>query len=242
VHVTYFDEIKPNPGRNQPHYWLGAISLPMADISNVEAKLNALAEKYFGSQELTSSTEFHSINIYFRSGNFKRETDVGKRLQVFKELFQVFDSSSSIEKTFVKIIPDNIKYSSKPPERIAFMYLCEQVDGLMKRLKSHTLLIGDRDEERSNSAVNEFLQYRARGTSWGMGQDLERVTDAVYFTHSHHSRMLQLADIYVFSARVSWGAELTGSIYKDLKTAVRESTIDKHSACRIWPTQSVWFR
>jgi Protein of unknown function (DUF3800) len=220
VYVTYFDEIKPNPKRNQPHYWLGAISLPMAEIAAVENKLNDLAHKQFGSRELTRSTEFHSVDIYFRNGNFKHEQDVGKRLQVFRELFDVFDSCSSIEKTFVKIIPENIKYSSQSPESIAFMYLCEQVDGVMKRLKSHTLLIGDQDEERSNSAVREFLQYRTHGTNWRMGKDLECVIDSLYFTHSHHSRMLQLADVYVFSMRVSWGTDLTGSIFKDLKTAI----------------------
>jgi hypothetical protein len=199
VFVSYFDEIKPNPKYNQPDYWLGAVSVPMADIPAMEGRVNELAASVFGSADLTKQTEFHSSELYFRNGNFQAELDVGKRLKTFKDLLGIFDAFPQAKKTFVQIKPENIKYSSQTADRIAFMYLCEQLDGLMAKIGSHTLLIGDRDEERTNSAVQEFLTYRTYGTNWARGKDLERVIDSLYFADSHHSRMLQLADVYIFA-------------------------------------------
>jgi hypothetical protein len=242
VYVTYFDEIKPNPRYNQPYYWLGAISIPMADIHGIEAKVNALAKKYFGSEELTTATEFHSIDIYFRTGNFKAEADVGKRLQVFKELFEIFDGADRMKRVLIKIIPENLVHTQQTPESIAFMYLCEQVDAVMKQLESHTLLIGDQDDERSNAAVQEFLEYRTHGTSWRRGQDLQWVIDSLYFTRSHHSRLLPLVDVYTFSVRVKWGTMLNGAIFGDLRRTIEASSVSNHSACRMWPTEPLWYR
>jgi hypothetical protein len=242
VFVTYFDEIKPNPKYKQPDFWLGAVSVPMDHVPAIERHVNAIATSTFGSADLTKETELHSVEIYFRNGNFQSQLDVGKRLNTFESLFGIFDTFSQMRKTFVQIKPDNIRYSSRSPERIAFMYLCEQIDNLMMRLGSHTLLIGDRDEVRTNLAVQEFLTYRTYGTNWGRGKDLERVIDSLYFAESHHSRMLQLADVYVFAMRVSWGPPLTGKMCSDLKALINRSSIDKHDACRIWPNEPVWYQ
>jgi len=181
VFVTYFDEIKPNPKFGQPDFWLGAVSVPMDDIPAIEDRMNEIASSVFSSASLTKDTELHSVEVYFRNGNFKSEYDVGKRLKVFADIFSIFDTFPRIRKSYVRIIPKNIVHSSDPPERIAFMYLCEQVDGVMAKLKSRTLLVGDRDEERTNTAIKEFLTYRTHGTNWARGQDLQHVIDALYF-------------------------------------------------------------
>ena len=55
-------------------------------------------------------------------------------------------------------------------------------------------LIGDRENETVPGKFAEKLShYRTDVTQYE--QQLERLLDTVHFTHSHHSRMLQLADL-----------------------------------------------
>jgi hypothetical protein len=50
-----------------------------------------------------------------------------------------------------------------------------------------------------NANVQQLAEYRARGTDFEFGRDIDHVVDTVHHTHSHHSRLLQLADLFVYS-------------------------------------------
>lgn len=64
--------------------------------------------------------------------------------------------------------------------------------------------------------VNDFSRFRQRGTPWAYGIELKSVVDSVHFCRSHHSRLLQLADIYMFivsgwyGGRKGWMKEALG--------------------------------
>jgi hypothetical protein len=63
-----------------------------------------------------------------------------------------------------------------------------------------TMLIGDSDVQKSNDTIREFSAYRISGTPWEYGIAIKSIVDCVHFAHSHHSRMIQLADVYLFAA------------------------------------------
>jgi hypothetical protein len=63
-----------------------------------------------------------------------------------------------------------------------------------------TIMIGDMDAQVLNKTIREFQQYRIQGTPWEFGKEIPSIVDCVHFAHSHHSRMIQLADVYLFSA------------------------------------------
>lgn len=46
--------------------------------------------------------------------------------------------------------------------------------------------------------VSDFSRYRTRGTGSQYGKLINRIVDSVHFCRSHHSRMIQLADAYLF--------------------------------------------
>jgi hypothetical protein len=60
------------------------------------------------------------------------------------------------------------------------------------------MLIGDRENETVAGKFAEKPFYRTDGTQYEFGQQLERLLDTVHFTHPHHSRMLQLADLHAW--------------------------------------------
>ena len=71
-------------------------------------------------------------------------------------------------------------------------------DGLRDR-KEYGILIGDFEKDQTVSRVIAKLSgYRDNGTPYQFGRDIQRLIDSAHFSHSHHSRMLQLADCYTW--------------------------------------------
>jgi hypothetical protein len=84
-------------------------------------------------------------------------------------------------------------------DEISFMFLCERANDLVRANKSLGMLIGDRESDRISARFSTSLsEYRARGSSFTFGRDIHNLVDSVHFTHSHLSRFLQLADVYVW--------------------------------------------
>lgn len=69
MHLIFFDESKHDT--NYSHYHIGAVCIEESHLGEVETKINRLAKKAFGTDELTASTEFHATEIYHRKRNFK---------------------------------------------------------------------------------------------------------------------------------------------------------------------------
>jgi hypothetical protein len=67
------------------------------------------------------------------------------------------------------------------------------------------VLIGDQDDAETRNMVRDFAQYRSKGTPWAHGIDIKTVVDTVHFSKSHHSRLIQLADVYAWLTVHRWG-------------------------------------
>ena len=64
-------------------------------------------------------------------------------------------------------------------------------------------MIGDRENDKVSKKFAEILsKYRQEGTPYAFGTSLDNLVDTVHFTDSHHSRMLQLADFYVWALQL----------------------------------------
>ena len=67
--------------------------------------------------------------------------------------------------------------------------------------------------------IRDFSTYRVDGkTPWDYGAPIPSIIDAVHFAHSHHSRLLQLADAYLFLATLGWGSK-KGWMLKSVQAA-----------------------
>ena len=61
------------------------------------------------------------------------------------------------------------------------------------------VLIADLDDQQATQMVSDFQRYRENGTPFADGVKIKDIAGSVNFTRSHHSRLMQLADIYVFA-------------------------------------------
>ena len=90
-------------------------------------------------------------------------------------------------------------YGSQDPAEIAFMFLCERANDLVLANNGLGMLIGDRENDQVADRFAKTLSgYRASGTEFAFGRDIHNLVDSVHFSHSHLSRLLQLADVYTW--------------------------------------------
>ena len=95
------------------------------------------------------------------------------------------------------------------------------------------ILIGDLDDEQATNMVKDFSRFRQSGTPWDYGIELKSVVDSVHFCRSHHSRLLQLADIYMFIVS-GWYGGRKGWMKEELKKALEDVELYGHRF-KEWP-------
>lgn len=207
MHIVYIDEVKNDPGQ-EPYYWLCALAIPDGDILSVEDDINALALDYFGTQELSVETEFHASPIIQGKGPYKGK-DLSGRIDLIKSLTDVVAGHPEMGRIQVRLDPSRM--SRDDYARISFMFLVERVEELMARRRDMALLIADHDKEFSNANVRSLSGFRAEGTEFEYGRSITRIVDTVHHTDSHHSRLLQLADIYAYGCALCEKSGLKGA-------------------------------
>jgi len=90
------------------------------------------------------------------------------------------------------------------------------------------VVFGNYEKDEITQSILDFSQFKISGkTPMHFGRPLGRLIDTIYFTHSHHSRFLQLADILVFLANryeankkeaTSWHERETKGIWERIKS------------------------
>lgn len=238
--VTYFDEVKYQKGRS-PYYWLGAIVADATTIWTLEKEVNDLAESVFGHRHLTKHTEFHAADMLNAHGPFEG-WGWDRRIDTLKRLITVFGSTQNLFKVYVRMDPQ--KMLSSDVEGMAFMFLIERIDQVLQGQKQPGILIGDRESETiAGKFATSLSAYRMSGTRFAYGKELKHLLDTVHFTHSHHSRMLQLADLHVWLQQLCWQGKSDKWHRQQIIDHVR--TINGclfPSAYKVWPTDSSWLR
>jgi Protein of unknown function (DUF3800) len=238
VLLTYFDEVKAQePG--QPYYWLGGLMISPEMVPTLETEVGALAVECFGENAgLTRECEFHATNIAAGARNFRPLRNPVRRFAILKRLYQIIDKPDGVFRVTVRLDVNRIA-DHLDVEALALMFLIEKVDFFARVRKTHALLIGDLDNERAvNQAVQNLSQYRAEGTDYQYGHKIENVIDTIHFSHSHHSRLLQLADAYVWLKQLQNRADELSELRRDLLEFVRcETDIGWDHKYKRWPPE-----
>lgn len=205
----------------------------MEDIACLEEQVSKLSEEVFGTRELTPSTEFHSSNIYFGKGYF-RGTPPTQRLDILTSVASLIGKDAPVKRVYAAINTNKL-YNVNDGPRFAFMHFCERVQ-LAIPANATAILIGDLDDSQTSSMIKEFSRYRSTGTSSRFGRKITKIVDSVHFCRSHHSRMVQLADNYVF--RVSdYFYPRTGRMGDDFRACMRPLNLYPHRY-KEWPNST----
>lgn len=237
MYLIFFDEAKNDP--DYAYYHLGGICIAEQHLSDIEAKINALAIESFGSSVLENGTEFHAAEIYHRKKHFKEWIDPTKRAEL---LGKFIDILSADEVGRISIVINCAKlHDSQSAEDIGFMFLVERANSLMRGRQALGMLIGDRESDQlAARSARSLSNYRAKGTDFAYGTQISNLVDSVHFTQSHLSRFLQLADIYTwlkqFRHRNAGSDNERHKMILDL--ANREHVNLWPNKYKLWPTEN----
>ena len=241
MYAVYFDEVKYNPP-DQRSYWIGGLAIPVERIPELEAQVNDLAYSLFEDRSLHKETEFHGKEMFNGKANFKG-MDFVKRLDAMKSLVKIIESAEDVQKIYVRIVPENIAYSSEKPESIAFRYFLEQVDKFLAQKAVKGMIFGDKDDDAVATAVECLAVYKQSGTGWAKGRKIENIVDTPHFARSHHSRMIQLADIFVYVMQFMWSTIEGSANREQFRTYLKiETKLLYICQGKTWPQAAIWYR
>jgi histone H3/H4 len=241
VIFAYFDEVKNNPA-TQPNYWLGAVLINSKDLSQVETEINNLSFECFGSVLLTKETEFHASDIFSRRANFKTWNDYKKRIDVLMRLAYIAGDTRQVNRFYVRM-DCTAMIAPHKSSSMAFMYLLELIDEYLKEINEDAVLIGDRDNDQVTKASSVALsRYRNHETDYFYGKKIERFVDTVYFGESHLSRLIQLADAYVWLLQFCKQRTTTDRYYPLVERIRNETQLLMPNRAKSWPTPYSWIQ
>lgn len=237
--LMYFDEVKYHPPVQQ-NYRLGGIMMDARLVPDLEQSVNDLSKQCFGSATLSPDTEFHAKDIFHGKANFKG-WKLSDRLEVLETLTGFIDRHEDVSKIQVCLHPTRMVSSMY--EDHAFMHLVERTQMQLRSLDAIGMMIGDHERTRVSPSTYDLSRFRQDGTDYQFGTCIDRLIDTVHFTHSHHSRMLQLADAYMFAVQMCGSGNETGYPRKRFIQFVRERTnlLTPHRY-KDWPTALSWYQ
>ena len=198
--LIYFDENKYS--EDNPYFLVGGVVVNEQIALELDKLLSQIQFNYFGTSVLTKESEFHAKEIFHGKGVWK-----GKKLS---ERIKVFDDISSViisKQLPIRIVDIDVrkhkkKYRYPTPEyRLGLMLILERFSDYLTKVNDIGLIFGDYEKDEITKSIVDFSEFKLLGkTPMYYGRPLGRLIDTVYFTQSHHSRFLQIADILVFMA------------------------------------------
>ncbi|HEY9170944.1 MAG TPA: DUF3800 domain-containing protein [Verrucomicrobiae bacterium] len=172
------------------------------DFQAHEATLSQIQQNFFGTSILTQQTEMHGKEIFHGKAHFKGRK-LSDRLKLLGD-FATLITSSRLPVRIVRIdlLAHRRKYRFAQPEcQLGLMLILERFCDFLDEVGDLGLVFGDYEKDEITRAVLDFSQFKLAGrTTMRLGRPLGRLLDTIYFTHSHHSRFLQAADVMRYMA------------------------------------------
>lgn len=197
----YFDETKFEEEVN-PCFFIGGLIFHEKDLQAHEQTLSQIQQNFFGTSILTQQTEMHGKEIFHGKAHFK-----GRKLEDRLKLLSDIATFVLSAKLPIRIVQIDVqahrrKYTFPQPEyQLGLMLALERFCDYLDEVNDLGLVFGDYEKDEITKAVLDFSQFKLAGkTSMYFGRPLGRLVDTIYFTHSHHSRFLQAADVILYMA------------------------------------------
>lgn len=200
MHLCYFDENKHGP--DNPHFFIGGLLIPDKKALDFESTLSQIAFNFFGARSLIQANELHGKELFHGKGNAKGRK-LEERVQVFRDVATfVTDNQIPVRMVCIDVERHKNKYQyPMPAYRLGLMLILERFSEYLEQVDDLGLVFGDYEADEVTGAVVDFSEYKSQGkTPMYFGRPLGRLLDTVYFTQSHHSRFLQVADLLVYMA------------------------------------------
>lgn len=237
MHLCYFDENKHTA--NDPHFFIGGLIVPDKKAMDLEATLSQVAFNFFGSRTMTKQTEFHGKELFHGKGSAKGRK-LSERVQVFHDIATfVCNNRLPVRMVCINVTDHRQKYKDPMPAyKLGLMLILERFCEYLDEQQDLGLVLGDYEADEVTGSVVDFSAYKSQGkTPMYHGRPLGRLIDTVYFTQSHHSRFLQVADLLTYMAGRYENSRMKTSTWheKEVASAWAKIKASGMTTIRRWP-------
>lgn len=197
--LIYMDEAGNTGTRldpDQPIHLLSAVIVDETQVRQIEIDMRAIAERYFGETAGRSLPEFHGYEICKGRGVFKKMT-VDTRIALMGELVGVITAHNlAIGYTGI----DKLRYRvSAHPHQLAFLFLVERIEDLLRNANVLGLIISDENHDMEQTLIDDIDQYKRKDTGWGYRPTpINCIIDTIHFVRSKNNWLIQLADVVAY--------------------------------------------
>lgn len=200
MQLIYFDENKYS--NENPYFIVGGIILDGSKAREIESSLTQIQYNFFGTSMLSKEYELHGKEIFHGKGSYKGRK-ISDRVKLFEDVASVIINNKLVVRLIcIDVKKHQAKYLYPMPEyRLGLMLILERSCDYLDSIKDTGLIFGDYEKDEITRSILDFSQFKTIGkTPMYYGRTLGHLVDTVYFTHSHHSRFLQAADLIVYLA------------------------------------------
>jgi hypothetical protein len=226
MYLAYFDENKYSD--ESPYFYIGGILVQDSKVVTFEKIVTQIQYNFFGTSVLSKETEMHGLELWHGKGPFKKRK-LQDRIGLLKNIETfLITNRIPIRMICIDVNAHRGKYRYPEPEyQLGLMLILERFRDFLDKNNDIGIVFGDYEKDEITKAVLDFSQFKFAGkTPMYFGRPLGRLVDTIYFTHSHHSRFLQIADVVVYLANrfekitvepTTWHEKEGYGIWKDIK-------------------------
>lgn len=239
MYLAYFDETKYS--KENPYFLIGGIIVDDERVVEAEGALIDLQYRFFGTSILSKDTEMHGKEIFQGKGSYKNRK-LEERLQIFEDIAGFvtdYDIATRIICINVEEHRKTFKYPH-PEYRLGLILLLESLCNYLDQVDGLAVVFGDYEKDEITRSILDFSQFKPTGKiPIYSGRPLGRLIDTIYFTHSHHSRFLQVSDLLIYMANRYENGVTSLENWRDqkLESVWRKITEHTNYEMKYWPHQ-----
>jgi hypothetical protein len=208
-------------------YGFAAIIADEHATKDLTEKLNKIVRQAAVDFGVPTKSEIHGYPLFHGEDDWK---GVGARARV-RVFDQVVEAIADADVTILLRAVSRSRLLERqahtnypvdfPPEQVCFQHILQRADRVARSAGTHALMIADERGDRERHR-ERFAMYQTQGTPGVyMQTKLDRLLDTVHFAPSHHSRMIQAADMLAF-------------IYRRVRTVTETDARAEAAMGRIW--------
>lgn len=192
--LTYVDE-----SYSRDRYFVAGIAVHHDAVRSLEIALNNVVARAAATWEICDGrAELHGYPL-FHGEDDCAAAKPRQRIAIYRWTFdaiaahdvQVFlcgVDSKRLRKRYVR---------PQDPHDVCLQHLLERVDTYAKKTDQAALIIADELHEHDRRR-HDLRDYKTSGTPGYLSSRLPRIVDTIHFAPSHHSRLIQAADLIAF--------------------------------------------
>lgn len=194
--LTYVDE-----SYTKERYYIAAVAVTHENIRSLQRALREVVDEAARKYGVRDHAELHGHPLFHGKEDWEG-LEPRQRIGVYSA---AFDALATHE---VRIILRGVNTKRlreryvrpNPPHDVCLQHTLERIDALAKRTDECALVIADElhEHDRHRKALTDFRNF---GTPGYRSTTLPQIVDTIHFAPSHHSPMLQAADLVAFLHR-----------------------------------------